>query len=180
MPKVPTHQSESIASSETSSLQAGVRDAFVWVSPERAYKPKDFNWILNSILVLLLIVAVLLFLREFVLIAVVLAITFLIYVLGTVPPRDVEHKITTEGLVIGDHSYIWDELAEFWFEEKYDQKLLIVETNLRFPPRLVVLLADQDPEDIKHFLVSYIPYREKPIKNWVDNLSKNLERKLSL
>lgn len=161
-------------------LSQGLKEIFVWESPERLYRPKDLNWILNSILLLLLVVAVLLFIREFILIAVVLAITFLVYVLSTVPPREVDHKITNQGIRVGEHSYLWEELVEFWLEEKDGHDLLVVETALRFPPRLIILLGELDPNEVKNYLVNYIPFREKPTHNWVEGLSKRVEKKLSL
>ena len=158
----------------------GVREMFSWRAYERAYRPKDINWILNSILLVLVIIAILLFVRQFILIAVVLAVTFLVYVLATVPPEEIDYKITTEGIVLGDHNYIWSELLEFWFDEKYGYDLLVFETRLRFPNKLSIVLHDVDQEELQKFLVNYLPYREKPIQTWIDQLSRKVERKLSL
>ena len=82
----------------------------LWSSPARLFKKRDKEYFTNIGAIVFLLVVILVFAREFVLIAAVLSIVFLVYVLSTVPPENVEHKITNLGIESAGHYYRWEEL----------------------------------------------------------------------
>src|SRR3989304_8523880 len=89
-----------------------------WVSPSRLFKRRDREYFTNIGAIVFLLVIILIFAREFVLIAAVLSIVFLVYVLSTVPPEEVTHRITNLGIESAGHFYRWEELAAFWLGEQ--------------------------------------------------------------
>src|SRR4030042_6030893 len=97
-----------------------------WSSPSRLFKKRDKEYFTNIGAIVFLLVVILVFAREFMLIAAVVSIVFLVYVLSTVPPEDVEHSITNLGIDSAGHFYRWEEIADFWFEEQWGQVLLVV------------------------------------------------------
>ncbi|MCL4382338.1 hypothetical protein M1545_00960, partial [Patescibacteria group bacterium] len=101
-------------------------------------------------------------------------------VLATIPPEEVEHKITSLGLESVGHFYKWEELVAFWFAEKWGQSLLVVTTKLKFPGRLVILTGIEDKEKIKALLSKNLAFKEKPEKNWMDDAAKWLSEKVPL
>ena len=154
-----------------------VKTLYSWKSPQRIFVPRNRRWFIYIILIVLLISLVLLFFRQFITIAPLLAIAFVAYVFSSVPPEDTEHHITTQGLTSSNHSYLWEELADFWFTERNDQTILHIDTWLNFPRRLIVLIGDGNKEDIKGFLARYIPFREIPKTSWMDRTSDYLSAK---
>ena len=118
---------------------------------------------------------ILIFAREFLLIAAVVSIVFLIYVLSTVPPEEVEHRITNLGIESAGHFYRWDTLAEFWFEEQWGQTMLILRPIMG--PRTIILLGGQEQEKVRELVAKHIPFREHPEKTWVDNAASWLTKK---
>lgn len=163
---------------DSSDLQV-VKELFSWVAPERVFVARDKKWFGNLAILGLLLLVITLFLRDFLLMGVILAVLFVFYILATVPPEKVENKITTQGLVIHNHSYLWEELADFWFSEKYGQELLKIETYLRFPPELVLLIDKEDKDKIRDLLAKYIPFREVASKGLIDKSSEWFTKKLS-
>ncbi len=149
-----------------------------WSSPSRLFKKRDREFFVNIGAIVFLLSVILVFVREFVLIATVLSIVFLIYVLSTVPPEDVRHRLTSLGLESGGHFYRWEECADFWFEEQWGQNMLVI--RLFMAPRIIVLLGDQKQEKVREFVAQYIPYREQPDRSWVDNAARWISEKIPL
>jgi len=149
-----------------------------WSSPSRLFKKRDKEYFTNIGAIVFLLVIILVFAREFLLIAAVVSIVFLIYVLSTVPPEDVSHRITNLGIESAGHYYRWEELSEFWFEEQWGQALLVLRPI--FGTRIIILLGVQDKDLVRKLMAQYIPFREKPEKSWVDNASSWLSKKIPL
>src|SRR3989344_2790499 len=68
-----------------------------WRSPSRPFKKRSRDYFTTIAAIVFLIGVILLFIKEFLLIGVILALMFVSYVLATVPPEEVEHEISTEG-----------------------------------------------------------------------------------
>jgi hypothetical protein len=149
-----------------------------WASPSRLFKKRDKEYFTNIGAIVFLLIIILVFAREFLLIAAVVSIVFLIYVLSTVPPEDVTHRITNLGIESAGHYYRWEELSEFWFEEQWGQALLVLRPVLG--TRIIILLGVQDKALVRKLIAQYIPFREKPEKSWVDNASSWLSKKIPL
>lgn len=154
-------------------------EAYVsWSSPSRLFKKRDKEYFTNIGAIVFLLTIILVFAREFLLIAAVLSIVFLIYVLSTVPPEEVKHKITNLGIESAEHFYRWEQLADFWFEEQWGQTMLVLRPF--FAPRVIILLGQEHNEKIRGFIAKHIPFREHPERTWVDNAARWLTQKVPL
>lgn len=151
-----------------------------WSSPSRPFKLRDRDYFTTIGAMVFLIVVILLFMKEWLLIGAILALTFMVYVLNTIPPEKVEHKITNNGIVSAGHSYVWTDLREFWFVKKYGHPLLVIQTKLKFPGRLLLLLENLDENAVKEALKPHLMYKESPDKTWMDNAADWLQKKVPL
>lgn len=149
-----------------------------WTSPSRLFKKRDKEYFTNVGAIVFLLIVILLFAREFLLIAAVVSIVFLIYVLSTVPPEDVSHSITTLGIESMGHVFRWEELSGFWFEHQWDQSLLQIQPILG--ARITILLGRESKEKVGDVMAKYITFHETPQKSWVDNASTWLSEKVPL
>ena len=149
-----------------------------WSSPSRLFKKRDaeFYKMIGAIVFLLTIILV--FASEFVLVLAMLSIVFLVYVLSTVPPENVDHRITNLGIESAGHYYRWEELSEFWFDSQWGQALLVLKPFMG--PRIVILLGLEKKEKVRELLTKHIPFRETPDRTWVDNASSWLSAKIPL
>ncbi|HBG82180.1 TPA: hypothetical protein DDW69_05140, partial [candidate division CPR2 bacterium] len=112
-----------------------------WKSPERIFKSRSRKYFTKVALYGLIFVLAAIAFGEFFLVGVIIAVVFVVYVLATVAPQVIEHKITNMGIISGGRAFLWEELDSFWFDRKGDDRLLIVQTELHFPTRLIILLT---------------------------------------
>ncbi|MBU0578900.1 hypothetical protein KJ628_02920, partial [Patescibacteria group bacterium] len=103
---------------------------------------------------------------------------FLAYVLASVPPHDVKIELTTYGIEVEELLYYWEEMGRFWFDEKFNQKLLTIEI-LRFPGR-IILLFDENKKNELRKLLSEVLLEEKPTDTFYDKAAKWLQDKIPL
>ncbi len=149
-----------------------------WSSPSRLFKKRDKEYFTNIAAIVFLLSIILVFAREFVLIASVISIVFLVYVLSTVPPEEVQHKVTNLGIESAGHFYRWEELMEFWFETQWGQTMFVLRPYVG--TRIIVLLGVQKEEKVRELVARHIPFREVPDKTWVDNAASWLTQKIPL
>lgn len=151
---------------------------FEWSSPSRLFKHRDREYFTNVGAIVFLLSVILIFAREYVLVAAVISIVFLIYVLSTVPPEEVKHRITNVGIETAGRFYRWETIADFWLEEQWGQGLLVLRPIMG--TRIIILLANQDKTKIRETVARYVPFRATPVKTWTDNAASWLSRKIPL
>jgi len=149
-----------------------------WSSPSRLFKKRDMEFYKTVGAIVFLLTIILVFASEYVLVLALLSIAFLVYVLSTVPPEDVEHRITNLGIESAGHYYRWEELSEFWFDSQWGQALLILRPIVG--TRIVILLSEMHKDKVREILTKHIPFREVPDKTWMDNASSWLSSKIPL
>ncbi|HUS51879.1 MAG TPA: hypothetical protein VMX77_00230 [Candidatus Bathyarchaeia archaeon] len=150
-----------------------------WQSAARPFKKRDREYFTTIGAIVFLLAVILLFLKEWLLIAVIIALMFVAYILSSVPPEEVDHQVTTRGIKTGNRHYDWEDLGSFWFSERWKQAILHVGTKLRFPGQLLILLGSQDKEEIKNVLGKHLDFTE-PEPTWMDNAAGWLSRKVPL
>ena len=154
-----------------------LKTLLVWKAPSRVFKKHDREYFTTIASIAILIAIILLFFKEWLLIMVIVAMIFVTYVMATVPPEIVEHKITSLGIVTGSKNYNWEDLKSFWLGEKHSQKILYIDTQIRFPKRLILLLGETNVTEVKKTLSDHLSY-EEPEKTWMDKagdwLTKNI------
>ncbi len=143
-----------------------------WSSPSRIFVARDRKWFLKNAAVALVAILVLAFLGDIVIIVVLIALLTLVYVLSTVPPELAKHEISNKGIKSFDKIYYWKNLKEFWITNKQGFSVLNVNTSLKFPGKLIMLISPSDEKNITEILLKKIPYMELPENKEQDWLSK--------
>ncbi len=137
---------------------------YEWEAPMRfnqPFNPKTFLIITGVLLLFIMYLAVL---GHYGLMASIIALLFLFYVLGTTPPVDVTHQINTRGIETMGAQYEWFMLESFWFSKRGDQYMLAVESKLRFPARLIMLVTEKELKALFILLSDKMEYKE--LKKW--------------
>ncbi len=133
---------------------------FEWEAPDRhsfKFEEKTFYIVLAVSMFFILFLAIL---GNYFLMACVIAVLFFIYVDGTNKPTKIKHRITARGIDTGNHLYEWFVLNNFWFSIRDGQYFLIVETKLRYPRALIMLLDGSDKDAIFVLLQEKILYKD--------------------
>lgn len=157
-----------------------IKTLLFWRAPSRPFRKKDRSYYTTIAILLILISLIALLAGEKLLIGVFLALGFIIYVLNFIPPEELDYKISTQGITIGDHFYHWDILDSFWIDEKEGHKMLYVLTDLRFPSMLIVPIGDLNEEEIKRVCARFLPFHEIAPKTQIEKWSESLQKHFPL
>ncbi|MFA6603045.1 MAG: hypothetical protein WCT01_04570 [Candidatus Shapirobacteria bacterium] len=150
-----------------------------WEAPERAFQRRDRDFWVTAISILILVSVILFFIKEFFLIIALGSVLFLYYTLSTVPPARVSNRITNRGVYFGEGRYEWDLLERFWIGKSLSTDMLFIETKLRFPRQISLVINPEDKEILKESVVKKIPYLESS-PTFVDKLTNWFAQRLPL
>lgn len=157
-----------------------VRTLLAWHAPGRPFRKRRKSYYINSLLIALLIEIILFLFSQYLLMLVVLSFVFVAFALVTVPPHKLYYQLSTEGVRIEDHFYLWDELYDFYFKKRDAVEILHVRTRAFIPGELTILLGDVDREHIKSVMLPYLPYREVVRQTFVEKSADWLSRNFPL
>lgn len=154
-----------------------VKTLLAWKAPGRPFKKRGKQYFLTGILILLLIEIILFLFHEYLLMLVGASVLFVSFALASVPPHDFHYKISSEGVTIEDHFFLWQELYDFYFKTRFGETVLHIRTKALLPGELTVTLGDISQDHMKSVLLPYLPFREfiKPtqMEKWGDWLARN-------
>ena len=153
-------------------------DLYIWDSPSRPFKHRDREFYSTIAVIVFLVSLILLFAGQFLLIAVVVSMAFVSYVLASVPPDNVAHRITTHGVHTGTQFFFWEEMGRFWFETKYKHDLLLVEIS-KFPGRAIMLVDPAEKMKVRTILTKYL-IQQTPLPTFLDKAADWLQEKVPL
>jgi hypothetical protein len=144
---------------------------FEWSAPDR-YKIGFNNKKFLIIVVLALLFSLLLaILGNYLLMAAIMSMLFLLYVVGTTKPITVKHKITARGIDTMEKLYEWYTLESFFFSRKEEGYMLVITTKLSYPRTLILLLKDKDKDALFVLLQEQLLYEDIRKWKWLDRLT---------
>lgn len=154
-----------------------VKTLLSWSAPGRPFRKRGKQYYLTAILITLLIEIILFLFSQYLLMLVVLSLVFVTFALATVPPKDFHYRISSQGITVEDHSYLWQELYDFYFKRRENIDILHIRTRALLPGEITITLADLDREHVKSVLLPHLPYREVVRSTFMEKsgdwLSKN-------
>lgn len=133
---------------------------YEWEAPIRVSFPFDKKAFLIVVAASLAFILYLAILGHYGLMFAIAALLFFIYVAGTTEPVNTNHTITSQGIDTFDKLYQWKTLRNFWFTRKNGELLLVVETKLRVPANLILLLKEDQKRAIFMLLQEKLLYKE--------------------
>lgn len=156
------------------------KSIITWKSAERIFKARSKKYFTKVALYGLVFILAAIAFGEFFLVGVIIAVVFVVYVLATVAPQIIEHKITNMGFISGGKVFLWEELDSFWFDKRGDDRLLVVQTNLHFPTRLIILLTTVSERTLLDILEKHIHFHHGPVHTLMDKWANSLQRRINL
>lgn len=151
-----------------------------WKSPSHPFKRRDRMFYQTIAAIVFLLVMIVFFMNDFMLIGVIIAIAFVAYAVTSVPPVEVEHKVTRLGLENAGQFFRWADLGAFWFERKWGYTSLVIQTRISFPAQIRAVVEKLSEEQVKKVMGKYLLFLEKPPKTVVDSFSEWLSNKIPL
>lgn len=157
-----------------------IKTYLTWRAPARPFRKRDRSYYTTIAIIVTLLILIALLAQEFLLIGALLALAFTTYVLGFIPPEEVEYKITGQGVTIGDHFYHWELLDSFYFNEKEGHRILNIITILRFPALLMLVINKEQEEEIKNIVAKFLPFHEIAPRTFIDKWAERLQKHFPL
>ena len=153
---------------------------YSWRAPARSFKRRDKEFWTTIIAIVILIGLILFFVKEWFLIATIISLTFVYYVLSTVEPEEMEYKISNRGTIYGGQTYPFETISQFWFSEKYGQRVVNLELQGGgLVGRLTILIGKGEERMIKEILLKYLLEEEvKP--GFLDKAADWVQKKVPL
>jgi hypothetical protein len=147
------------------------RELVTWTAPARPFKRRDKRFY-TTVFAIAGIISLVMFLAEGIMpVILIVALVFLYYILSTVPPENIEYKITSKGLKVAGKPTEWPNLTRFCFGDRGGE-ILIFETLL-IPGRIEIMIDPNIKDDLKREISVYIPYEDIPatgldrVTDWV-------------
>jgi len=181
----PEHSKTEPSKNESTVHPNEIRTILQWTAPGRPFRKRGKQYYLTSLLIMLLVEVILFLFSQYLLMLVVFSLVFVAFALATVAPSDFKYRISTEGITVEDHFFLWQELYDFYFKKREGIDVVHIRTHSFIPGELTITLGNTDREHVKSALLSYLPYREviKPtfMEKSADWLTKNfpLEKEIN-
>lgn len=137
-----------------------VKTILEWSAPGRPFRKRGRQYYLTSLLITLLVEIILFLFSQYLLMLVVLSFIFVAFTLASVAPSNFKYRISSEGITIQDHFFLWQELYDFYFKKREGVDVVHIRTHSFLPGELTLTLGDIDREHVKSALLPYLPYRE--------------------
>lgn len=183
LPKEPldlSSQSQSAPQSTNNPQSLEIKTLLSWNAPGRPFRKRGKQYYLTSLLITLLVEIILFLFSQYLLMLVVLSLVFVAFALAIVPPRDFRYRISTEGITIEDHFFLWQELYDFYFKKRERIDTLHIRTHAFIPGELTITLGNVDREHVKKVLLPYLPYREVIRQTFMEKSGDWLSRNFPL
>lgn len=152
-----------------------------WDAPARPFRKRKKQFFSTVLIIAILISLILFFAGQFLPVAVVVSVVFLVYVTAVIPPHSIHYKLTNYGIYADNEAFSWYSMGRFWFAEQSGQRVMHIELY-RFPSRLTFVLIDgQTPreEDLKQVL-SEVLLHETPKPTTYEKVAAWLQEKIPL
>lgn len=154
------NQKNEVKGSESAHRQNTVKTLLEWTAPGRPFRKRGRQYYLTGILIALLVEVILFLFSQYMLMLVVLSLVFVAFMLVSIPPHDFRYRISSEGITIEDHFFLWQELYDFYFKKREGIDVVHIRTHSFIPGELTLTLGSKTRDEIKSVLLSYLPYRE--------------------
>lgn len=148
------------------------RDLVTWTAPARPFKRYGRKFYV-TIFSIVGIISIILFIAEGVMpVVLLISLIFLFYVLSTVPPENIEYKITNRGVKIAGKETPWQNIGRYWFTPKSGGEVLVFDTA-GFAGRIQLVISPELKDRLKKEISAYVTYEEvspstlDKVVNWV-------------
>ncbi len=158
------------------------KDKISWDAPEFYFYPKNKYWLLGIATMILGLMFVFVAAGQYLhyqfeltgyLVVVILALALVVFAqYGHVEPKVYRAELGTEGIFYRNHFYEYDKLKSFWIVEAPNPIVYFEILGTLLP--VSILLQDQNIEEVRAFLIRYIPEHPTATEHITEKLNQFL------
>lgn len=147
-----------------------------WKAPEYIQHEKGAIWYIAAGVALVLLCIYAIFTYNWTLLIALVVLAAVYYWMHGFPPKDIDVKISKVGIKVNDKEYPYQNIDSFWIIYRPPHvKTLNLKSNSRFLPDISIQLNDQDPSEVREYLVSQIREQEGREEKFIDALVRILK-----
>ncbi|MBU0534607.1 MAG: hypothetical protein ABIJ82_03325 [Patescibacteria group bacterium] len=122
----------------------------------------------------------LLAMQEFFVILVIGSIIFVTQALMKMPPEKMSYELNSFGITVNGKLYYWDELRRYFFIQRGETEIAVVDTTMGIPGRLFIHFDPKDKEKIREVFNKYLHFLEQEPKTFFDNAYDKIVKKFGV
>jgi hypothetical protein len=141
---------------------------------EFAHHDKNHFWYIGIGLMVLAGLYISLINKDYLLMAVVLAVGIALFRLANLKPDTKKVELGEKGVYWGDRFFPYHKLRSFWVAQSGDHINIYLD-QLNFAPTISLTVPDKDAERAAYFLANFLPYhhhKREPFSDRVNRLLK--------
>ena len=151
-----------------------------WTAPGRPFKKRTKQYYMTSLLIMLFVEVILFLFSQYLLMIVVLSLVFTSFVLTGIPPKNFNYRISTEGVMVEDSFFLWQELYDFYFKKVEGAETVHLRSEAFFPGEIVLTLGQEKEENVKRAILPFLPFREYVKPTFVEKAGEWLSENFPL
>jgi hypothetical protein len=152
------------------------KNEFSWKAREYIYHEKNPGWYLVIGFLGLLVLAYALLTRDYIMFITLLVVLAVAIAYARRKPRIITITLSGSGVTVGRETYPFSNLKTFWLIYRPPEvKTLYLETTNYVNRDLSVELENQDPNEVRKFLLRFLPEDLKREESYTDQLLRKLK-----
>src|SRR3989344_6048446 len=146
-----------------------------WDTLEFEHHEKGPRWYITLVIIGIAMLLYALWMRDVTQFLILFIILFATYLFARRKPRTITITLTGTGIEVGEVRYPFSRIKNFWFVyEPPHAKLLYLTTSDFLIADVPIELDKQDPNEIREFLIKYLPEDQEKKESFVDQLMRRL------
>jgi hypothetical protein len=126
-------------------------DSFEWTGNEIRARTADWYW--SVVLIAIVGAAASVFFENYLFAVLIVVAAFSLIALAIRRPPASKYKISAEGIRIDDTLYPLSTLESFWIEDRLGVPKIIIVSQKKIVPYIVIPILNQDPKEVREFLL---------------------------
>lgn len=132
-----------------------------WQAPEFRHYEKNYAWYITLAAVSVLVVGFFAVERDFFAAVCLAIIAAFIFFFAKQRPQIVIIELNPKGVVFGNLLFPYKQIKHFWIVHNERHKTLNIQTTAMLNNLMILELEEQDPEEIRRFLLNHLPEHEE-------------------
>lgn len=148
---------------------------FSWQAPEFRYYEKNSAWYVTLMAVCVLIIGFFAIEGDWFAAITIFILAGCVVFFSTQRPEIVEVELNSKSLHFANIAFPYKQLKHFWIVNNQNHKTLNFETSTVLNNTIVVELMDQDEDEIRNFLLQFIPEHHETTETFAQKISHRLK-----
>ena len=132
-----------------------------WKAEDFLHFEKGTLWYTLFVIVMLIILGITLWVRNWLLAGVIAAGTFAILSFAKEKPAERQFRIDSSGVQVGNRKYKFEELKSFWVAVTPDAKLLYLQSVKKYLPPIMINVGNNSAGRVREIMRKHLPEEPK-------------------